>query len=416
LPKWAGGNQFKRLRQFTPPPVVIVTDPEFANFVLNNPESFQRSYTELTALGEESMFIGQDYIPSDASKWKHAHKAMMRYLTPKAIMSRYLFDIRRYAKSAIEDWGNGADIQASFAFFSLATASHTLLDYDLTSQDVAEIEQTLDKVMLLRDVPVVHQELKALARRIIKSRQTKISQGKAVQDDLLGALLTTAEENELSPGWVEDQVITIFFASQETTKSFLAWAVYELALHPEWADKIATEYRAAGDQPDAIWKASKMDRFVNEVLRLHPVVPSFPRISRFDIQYGDYKISKGSFIMLSPALMHQVPAIWGPSAGEFNPDRFEGLDLQKGCFMPFGMGPRGCIGSALARMEVRILLGELASSYRIELPSDYVAEAQMRAGAILQLKERLRLKVTARNSSRDPHASEPRNAAHLPAR
>ncbi len=214
--------------------------------------------------------------------------------------------------------------------------------------------------------------IRALITQLTQTRMGEIAEGQA-PDDLATKIMTTADpvtgETFVAEEMV-DQVAIFFLAGHETSASALAWALYMLALYPEWQDKVAAEGAAVGADP-AFGDMSKLpitrDVF-RETLRLYPPVPMMVREATQTETFRDRRVPKGSQIVLSPWHQHRHERLWD-SPDEFDPARFgteNGRECMRKAYMPFSAGQRVCTGAGFAMIEGVLLLTMLVAHYRFE--------------------------------------------------
>jgi len=182
-------------------------------------------------------------------------------------------------------------------------------------------------------------------------------------DDLLTHLVQALEDNEL----VRDQLITMFIAGHDTSTAALAWTLYLMGRHPEWLTRARDEVRQILGQdpptPDTVGKLDVLDKIVKESLRLYPPIHMGNRFTMQDVELDGYRIPAGTRVMLSYYLVQRHPDWWeAPEA--FRPGRWEG-DFRPNPFtyLPFGGGPRNCIGGSFAQLEVRLVLARLLQRF-----------------------------------------------------
>lgn len=166
-----------------------------------------------------------------------------------------------------------------------------------------------------------------------------------------------------------DQLGVFFLAGHETTASVLTWAFYILATQPQMLARVRTEVDATvGDGPvefEHIKKLPFTRNVFKETLRLYPPITFIPRVAAEDTTIGRYKVKRGAMIMISPWTIHRHRDLWkNPHA--FDPDRFSPErqnELTSGAYLPFGVGPRVCVGKAFATIEATLILARLAQRY-----------------------------------------------------
>ena len=197
-----------------------------------------------------------------------------------------------------------------------------------------------------------------------------------------------------------DQVAIFFLAGHETSASGLAWALYLLALYPDWQDRVATEAQTAfgGAEPQFshMSKLGVTRDVFRETLRLYPPVPMMVREATCPETFRNRAIPKGAQIVLSPWHLHRHERIWGDPDG-FDPARYatdEGRAAMRCAYMPFSAGQRVCPGAGFAMIEGVLLLAMLVRAYRFETvperPAMPVAHLTVRG------KDGIWLKITPR--------------------
>ena len=205
-------------------------------------------------------------------------------------------------------------------------------------------------------------------------------------DDLVGLLISARDpktEQGLSPREQRDNLIGFFVAGHETTALTLTWALYMIANHePSEARLVEEVRRVAGSGPITYEHIAKLPftrAVIDETMRLFPPAPLMGREAVKDTDILGRKIYKGDIILLATYVMHRTERLWdNPNA--FDPDRFirePSLGRGKDKFMPFGAGPRVCVGAAFAIMEAVMALGTLVRDYDIQIPSDCYPRPKM---------------------------------------
>ena len=167
----------------------------------------------------------------------------------------------------------------------------------------------------------------------------------------------------LSDVEVRDELMTIFFAGHETSAAALTWALYLLATHPDVADAVRAEIAdVVGDRRVEMADLPRLPllgQVVAETLRLYPPAWVFDRSPVHDIVVGGFAIPRGANVLLSPWVVHRDPAHWD-APDEFRPQRFaHGWIPPRGAYLPFGDGPRMCVGNRFAEVEILLVLATL---------------------------------------------------------
>ncbi len=192
------------------------------------------------------------------------------------------------------------------------------------------------------------------------------------QQDIARAVIEARDANTgegFSRKELIDQLGVFFLAGHETTASVLTWAFYILATQPDVLTRVRDEVATnIGDGPIEFEQLKKLPFTRNvfrETLRLYPPITFIPRLAAEDTTIGRYKVKRGAMIMISPWTMHRHHDHWAnPHA--FDPDRFSTerqSELTPGTYLPFGVGPRVCVGKAFATIEATLILARLARRY-----------------------------------------------------
>lgn len=199
----------------------------------------------------------------------------------------------------------------------------------------------------------------ALAYDLIQRRR------RSPGEDLLSLLVLATDADggpALSDVEVRDELMTMFFAGHETSAAALTWALYLLAQHPTVADDIRAEVAALGVDRVSLADLARLpllNQVVSETLRLYPPAWVFDRSPLTDIVVDGYRIPRGANVLLSPWVVHRDPRVWD-DPDEFRPSRFaDGATPARSAYLPFGDGPRMCVGNRFAEAEIRLVLATL---------------------------------------------------------
>ena len=219
--------------------------------------------------------------------------------------------------------------------------------------------------------------------------------------DLLTRLLGAQDENNvrMSDKQVRDETMTLFVAGHETTANALSWCWHELLNNPEIYKKLQAEadlFDESQLSTEALSALPYALQIFKESLRMYPPVPAFDRQPQEDIKLGGVTIPKMMVCFVSPYSMHHNESLY-PNPSSFDPARFtpeEEAKRHKYAFLPFGGGPRTCIGNFFAMMEGQIALAVLARRFTFErVPSHKVEMTQV---GLLKPRDGVMVKVKAR--------------------
>lgn len=192
--------------------------------------------------------------------------------------------------------------------------------------------------------------------------------------DLLTHLLSALDadtDKGLTEAEVRSNILTFISAGHETTANSLSWALFLLSQSREWRERVAAEADREIRGPIAgIAERLKETRAViEEAIRLYPPIAAISRVAVRPDSLNGEPVKPGSLIVISPYVLHRHRQLWD-RPDEFNPRRFLGAartSIDRFAYLPFGTGPRTCIGSAFALQEATIVLATIATYFTFEL-------------------------------------------------
>ncbi len=222
-------------------------------------------------------------------------------------------------------------------------------------------------------------DLNAAVYALMAERQAQMDAG----EDMLGMLLKARDPETgaaLSQQEVRDEVITLLIAGHETVASSLTWSWYLLARNPHVWQTLHQEVAQLGNRLPMSADLAGLrwtGQVFNEALRLYPPAWLITRQSVEADELDGVVIPPRSLIILSPYVLHRHPAYW-PNAEVFDPQRFA-EEMEKGrprySFIPFGGGPRLCIGHQFAQIEAQLILAAVTQRVRLELLDEQAVSA-----------------------------------------
>jgi cytochrome P450 len=214
--------------------------------------------------------------------------------------------------------------------------------------------------------------LDRIVYRMIDERRSS----RAERADLLSILLAARDQDDgsaLNDREVRDEAMTLFLAGHETTANALAWTLYLLAKNPAARSQLESEVdREVGRAGLLGLDAARLPftlQVVKESMRLLPPVYMFGRQAERDLTLGSYPVARGQFVLMNVLGLHRRADIY-PDPERFAPERFEverEKQLPRQAFIPFGGGPRICIGNHFALMELQLVLATWMNTLRFEL-------------------------------------------------
>lgn len=246
--------------------------------------------------------------------------------------------------------------------------------------------------------------IRRLITGLVARRQAAIAAGTA-PDDLATRLMVTPDPvtgRRFTPAEMVDQVAIFFLAGHETSAAALSWALWLLAMAPDWQDRVAAEARALPD-PLTVAPALPVARAVfRETLRLYPPVPMMVRETARPETFRGRTVPKGAQVVISPWHLHRHERLWAaPDA--FDPGRWldrRDAETARAAFLPFSAGPRVCPGAGFAMIEGPLMLAQVVAAFRLA-PS---AETPV---PVARLTIRGRNGIRLRLSRRDERGGDP---------
>jgi cytochrome P450 len=190
----------------------------------------------------------------------------------------------------------------------------------------------------------------------------------------------------LSDKVIRDQMLTMMIAGHDTSTALLAWMFALLGQHPETHTQLLHEI-------DTQEKSVLLDQVIKESLRLYPPIHIGNRRIAEEMDFGEDKVPKGERLFYSIYLTHRDPEIW-ENAEDFCPERFaHGRKTPPMSYIPFGGGPRSCIGAAFGQAEARIVMTRLLQTYTFEFTGHQIhphmgATLEPRPGVMMKIKKR----------------------------
>ncbi|MBA0636593.1 hypothetical protein Godav_029011 [Gossypium davidsonii] len=198
---------------------------------------------------------------------------------------------------------------------------------------------------------------------------------------LVNAYHDVDEKNRLSIQDLLDECKTFYFSGQETVNFLLAWATLLLAIHTDWQDKVRPEVIEVFDNqnPDSegLAKLKTITMIINKTLRLYPPISGVIRKVGREVQLGTLVLPTHSEVDMRIIALHHDLDLWGGDVDLFKPERFadgiaEATKYNAADFMPFGLGPRSCIGMSFTIIQAKIALPMILQRYTINLSPSYV--------------------------------------------
>jgi cytochrome P450 len=381
-----------------PKTLYFFNHPDHAKHVLSDNHA---NYRKGIGLIQAKRVLGEGLLTSDGELWRRHRKA----ITPSFHRDR----LARFAGVVVEEsnamtarW-DGVDgpvnVVRDMTDLTLGVLGRTLLDADLGSHDalseafeVAQDQAMFEMVtlgMMPHWVPTPRNrrfgraaaELERLVTSMVEQRRGQGGGG----DDMLTRLLDEYRDEpdaDLTAVRLRDELVTILLAGHETTASTLSWTWYQMHRHPEIAERLHAEAVDVLGNRDPeyadLHRLTYTTMVIQEAMRLYPPVWILPRRAIAPDVIDGYPVPAGADVLICPYTLHRHPDFWSDPE-TFNPERFATAavnERHRYAYIPFGAGPRFCVGSNLGMMEAAFVIALVARDFRLELLADYDVVAE----------------------------------------
>jgi cytochrome P450 len=375
---------------------LLVSDPSgIKRILVDNVANYPKASLDARILGTA---FGDGLLTSDGDKWRAHRRVMSPAFDPRSIAS-YAPVITGAAEERLKDWdamGENVEIDVAreMTTLTLEIISRTMFSADSDSLQ-SRLHETLHKALtelsfgLQHIVPVIgpflmsrklarvranFEAVDAVIQSLIRRREKRAGREPR---DLLDRLIAAKDSEtgfRMTEEEVRDEVIIVFLAGHETSALAATYVWYLLSLHPEVEAKLHAELDAVlgGRAPtyDNLEKLAYTRMVIEESLRLYPPAPALSsRAAREDDEISGRRIAKGTEVAILPWVLHRHRTLWNYPE-RFEPERFSqerSTTRPRFAYLPFGAGPRICIGAQFALAEVSLLLATMAQRYRLKL-------------------------------------------------
>lgn len=370
--------------------------------------------------------FGNGLVVAEGDRWKKHRKLLQPMFGPLTV-KRYFDTMRSSVEAMLDRWavmsaGNDVfDCASEMNRITLEIAGRALFrqGFEGAADRIEDWTDVINRYCAKPPLPIIRSfwfpsrrnfELKRVLGEFNSFIQRLIDQRRdpSCEEDLLSILLAARDEETgrpMSDAEIAEEVLGMIIGGHETASSALTWLWYELAQNPTAEARLHHEIdTVVGDQTLSLSHLPEL-RFtkmiLDETMRLHPPFWFENRNVMEDTQLGGVTIPKGSMIVFSRYSLHRHPSFW-KSPDCFNPDRFapehEENKRSTHAYVPFGGGPRICIGINFAMLELLVIVASIAQRYRVLIdPGDRHA---MSAKLTMRPKHGLRVRLQARSLHR----------------
>ena len=374
-------------RQSDPRLYVMAFGPQYNEQILTNIEVFRsRGFVPQGPLGSSHQIVRFGLISMNGEQHRLQRGLMMPAFHRQAV-DGYRDAIAELTDQMVGSWkiGETRDISRDMRTLALDIASTVLFGYERHESN-HHLDEMIEKWMctcfspgvwffqwdlpgapyrrLLRVAEQLEQEI----RQMIDRRRREAADG----DDVLSVLIRARDENNRAMTEEEliGEVSVLFTAAHETNTVALTWTLFLLSQHPkilaDLVDELEGELRGEPPRVDQFDRLPLLERVIKESLRILPPVAWGTRAVDQPTQLGPYFLPKGSRVLYSQYVTHHLPEIY-PSPRKFNPDRWLTLTPPPYAYIPFGGGPRLCIGYSFSMTLLRITLAIVLQRFQLSL-------------------------------------------------
>ena len=405
-----------------PKTLYLFSHPDLAEEILiKQSDRFVKVYNPQRPTGL-ALVLGNGLVTSSGEHWKR-HRRIIQPIFHRSRIAVMADRMAQVGEQRIVAWdrreGRTLDIAAEMMQLALEVISQTMFSTSMT-QHIDRISHALrvsikyafdsfsNPLMLPLWIPTarnrefhsVMQFMDELMYGLMaERRRTRVPHG-----DLLDLLLQARDEETgegLSDQELRDEALTIFAAGHETTANALAWTWYLLATHPEakarFHEEVDQVLQGRLPRADDLQHLPYTKAIFEESLRLYPPAPAVQRKAATHSTVGGISLPEGAFVLVGTANLHRHPDYW-TNPEQFLPERWlnDQQPRARYAYMPFGAGPRACVGIHFASVEGPLLLALIARRYDLQLAQEHVEPELM---VTLRPKGGLRMTIQPRQVS-----------------
>ena len=388
-----------------PKTLYFFNHPDHAKHVLADNAA---NYHKGIGLIQARRALGDGLLTSEGELWRKQRRMIQPAFQHKRIAEQAGAVAEEAAKLVARlrthEGGGPVDVLHEMTGLTLGVLGRTLLDADLGEhgsigqafeavQDQAMFEM-VSMGMVPTWVPLPKQrkfrraraELQEVVDRLVAERVERDA-GRTDGEDVLSRLiLSTRQETDPQVGTVRmrDELVTLLLAGHETTASTLGWTFYLVDRHPEVLERLHAEaVEVLGDRLpvyEDLHRLRYTGMVVEEVMRLYPPVWILPRQAQAEDEVDGYRVPAGADVLICPYTLHRHPEFW-KEPEQFLPERFEPAQREgrpRYAYIPFGAGPRFCVGNSLGLMEATFAIAMIARELRlVKVPGHQVVAEPM---------------------------------------
>jgi len=300
--------------------------------------------------------IGNGILTNRGENWRKSRKTLQPLFNQDSLESHARIIPTRVQES-LDRWkskfsGEPFEISLELLMLSTRITCSTLFRYVPSFDEAEKFSQAI--LILQNDGMNRHMIGLDLAEWIPLPINGRVKRARRALRELAEKCIASGADQPI------DEILSILFASTESVTNTLCWTMKLLDDHPDFQSKLTKS-------------DDTLSQVISETLRLYPAGWAFERFADLETSLGGVRIPRGSRLLFSPFLLHRNPRFW-KNPDSFDPERFSGQPLSpigvpKYAYLPFGAGPRSCIGGRLAWAEISTILQMLYTQYRWKIES-----------------------------------------------
>ncbi len=378
--------------------VAVVSDPSIIRQVLvETPSEYGKGAIERRVLS--SAGLGDGLVAVEGEPWRRQRQTLAPLLGRKMIAG-FAPVMAEAISAVINSWQSRndrvIDLKAEMSRISLEVLVRCMFSSDVgDDQDCwrAALKRFFAAKMIVDPFDIIG--LPDYVPRIARWRARRMLRGftdgidgaiarrrNVPARDGLALMLRAADPEtgaQMSEAEVKANLLAFFFAGQETTSTVLTWTLYLLSQCPEWYGRVAAEAHSALDNgpiEQAINRLVETRAVVEEAMRLYPPIVGITRNAAAGTRLGSHTLERRAMVIISPYVLHRHRLLW-TDPDVFNPARFLDAPVNRYAYLPFGIGPRMCIGAAFAMQETVLAVAMVLKRFIFELaPGQFVWPVQ----------------------------------------
>lgn len=399
-----------------PKTLYFFNHPDYAKHVLADNAG---NYHKGMGLTEARRVLGDGLLTSEGDLWRRQRRTIQPALRRERVaeLTELIVDeAERLVARLDAHVGRGlVDVVAEMTRLTLGVLGRGLLGTDLagfgdlSAAFEAVQDQAMFEMVTLRMLPIWlplprHRRFRAALAQLedvaYQLAAVRMCDPRPARDDIVTRLLAANPDEpdaELRSKLLRDELLTTLLAGHETTASTLSWTWYLLDRHPDVADRVRAEALSVlGDRApryEHVHDLRYTTMVIQEAMRLYPPVWGLTRRAVSADRIGGYTVPAGADVMICSYTLHRHPRFW-PDPHQFDPQRFDparagAAAAHRYAYIPFGAGPRSCVGSHLGMLEATLVAAMVARRFRLR----HLPGSQALPEAMLSLRVRGGLKM-----------------------